>query len=167
MFGEKAVEHYYRLFFNGFGVLSLVPILVLIPLLPDQTLYSISLPWNLLLLGVQGLGGLFLVVALLQTGPLAFFGLSQPFVGKDNREAKLTTKGVYGWVRHPLYTGSLIFLWFTPLMTLNIFAFNLGITLYFLIGSQFEERKLLRIFGEEYEEYMQKTPMLIPWVGRK
>ncbi|KAA3642269.1 MAG: isoprenylcysteine carboxylmethyltransferase family protein [Chloroflexi bacterium] len=167
LFGENATDRYYRLFFNIFGVISLLPVFAMVALLPDQALYNIGTPWNLLMLAIQGLGGLFAVAAVLHTGPFAFLGLSQPIVGKENREAKLNTGGIYAWVRHPIYTGGMVFLWFSPVMTFNIFAFNLGITLYFIIGAWFEERKLLHFFGQEYEDYMQKTPMIIPWVGWK
>jgi protein-S-isoprenylcysteine O-methyltransferase Ste14 len=40
---------------------------------------------------------------------------------------------------------------------------NIGLTVYILIGALFEERKLLREFGEAYAEYRRRTPMLIPW----
>lgn len=164
MFGEEAIEKYYRLFFNIIGVVSLLPIMAMVALLPDQTLYNVPFPWLLLMVAVQLVGALVLAASLLQTGPFAFLGLTQPFVGKLNREAKLTTSGTYRFVRHPLYTGSLLFLWFSPIMTLNVFAFNLAITLYFIIGARYEERKLRRYFGQEYEDYAASTPMLIPWV---
>ena len=47
-------------------------------------------------------------------------------------------------------------------MSRNSLVFYLGVTLYVLIGAYFEERKLLRNFGESYADYKQKTPFLIP-----
>jgi protein-S-isoprenylcysteine O-methyltransferase Ste14 len=38
----------------------------------------------------------------------------------------------------------------------------IGATLYIIIGAYFEERKLLRDFGDAYAGYKRKTPMLIP-----
>jgi protein-S-isoprenylcysteine O-methyltransferase Ste14 len=55
-----------------------------------------------------------------------------------------------------------MFLWLTPEMSVNTLVFYIGVTLYFIIGAHFEERKLVREFGAEYEEYMANTPMLIP-----
>ncbi|NOH03709.1 MAG: isoprenylcysteine carboxylmethyltransferase family protein [Chloroflexi bacterium] len=72
------------------------------------------------------------------------------------------TRGLYRLVRHPLYTFSLVFIWLTPVMSQNSLALYTGATLYLLIGAYFEERKLLRDFGEAYAEYKRKTPMLIP-----
>jgi protein-S-isoprenylcysteine O-methyltransferase Ste14 len=74
------------------------------------------------------------------------------------------TGGLYHYVRHPLYTFSLLILWLSPTMTLNSFIVYLALTIYILIGIVFEERKLLREFGEEYANYRSITPMLIPGI---
>jgi protein-S-isoprenylcysteine O-methyltransferase Ste14 len=47
-------------------------------------------------------------------------------------------------------------------MSLNWLAFDLSASLYILIGIQFEERKLLAEFGENYTRYRKLTPLLIP-----
>jgi protein-S-isoprenylcysteine O-methyltransferase Ste14 len=72
------------------------------------------------------------------------------------------TGGLYRYVRHPLYTFSLLILWLSPAMSLNTFIVYLALTVYILIGIIFEERKLVREFGEEYVGYRSVTPMLIP-----
>ena len=95
-------------------------------------------------------------------------GLRQAFAEEGQaRDVKMVTSGPYAWVRHPLYTGSLLVLWLLPMMTLNLFALNLAIGLYFWIGAYFEERKLARYFGRPYEEYQQRTPMFIPRLGSR
>ena len=71
-------------------------------------------------------------------------------------------KGLYRWVRHPLYTAGLVFIWLTPVMTVNLLAMNLGLTIYIVLGAMFEERKLLHEFGQAYADYQRRTPMLIP-----
>lgn len=67
-------------------------------------------------------------------------------------------------VLHPMMLGLLIGFWATPRMTLGhlLFAFAGGMTIYMLIGLQFEERDLTAAFGEEYRRYQQDTPMLVP-----
>ena len=47
-------------------------------------------------------------------------------------------------------------------MTLNSFVVYLALTLYVLVGIIFEERKLLREYGQDYANYRAVTPMLIP-----
>ena len=73
--------------------------------------------------------------------------------------------GLYRYVRHPLYTAGLVFIWLLPIMTWNLLALNIGLTAYILIGATFEERKMLNQFGEKYADYRCKTPMLIPGMG--
>jgi protein-S-isoprenylcysteine O-methyltransferase Ste14 len=80
----------------------------------------------------------------------------------DNQQTELVTRGLYCWMRHPLYTGGLLFIWFTPLMTRNLLALIVGLTLYLILGAFLEERRLLHEFGEAYAEYRRCVPMLIP-----
>ena len=42
-------------------------------------------------------------------------------------------------------------------------AVRLVITVYFLIGTLLEERKLKAEIGEPYRRYCREVPMLIPW----
>ena len=65
-------------------------------------------------------------------------------------------------MRHPLYTAGLLFLWLTPGMSLNSLTLYIASSLYILVGAYFEERKLLREFGQAYAEYQKQTPMIIP-----
>jgi len=74
----------------------------------------------------------------------------------------MVTNGLYRYVRHPLYTAGLVIIWLIPLMTYNLLALILGLTIYIFVGAYFEERKLLLEFGDVYAEYRQRTPMLVP-----
>ena len=49
LFGQAA-ERGYRLFFNIFAGISLIPILALPATLPDHHLYTIPMPWMILFL---------------------------------------------------------------------------------------------------------------------
>lgn len=150
----------YRFGYNVFSVISFAPILYLAAVLEDRALYQVPPPWSFLMLGGQALSVLLLLVAVLQTDTLSFIGLRQLF--EDEKPGQLVTRGLYRVVRHPLYLFSLLFIWLSPAMSVNILTFNIGVTLYFIVGAYFEERKLLRDFGEAYEEYKRVTPMLIP-----
>jgi protein-S-isoprenylcysteine O-methyltransferase Ste14 len=68
-------------------------------------------------------------------------------------------------VRHPLYTAGLVFIWLAPVMTWNSLVFNLGLSLYLVIGALFEERKLVHQYGQAYLDYKSRTPMLIPGIS--
>ena len=108
----------------------------------------------------QGLAVIFLIIGVVQTDALSFIGLHQIF--EEEKPAQLLTSGLYRFMRHPLYTFGLLVLWLTPRVTVNLFTFYLGLTVYIIVGAYFEERKLLREFGQAYEDYERVTPMLIP-----
>ncbi len=151
----------YRLVYNLFAGVTFLPILYLSATLPTLPLYQVPAPWSYFMLAGQGLSALLLLVALLQTDTLSFIGLRQLFEEKDT-PSTLITRGLYKVVRHPLYTFSLLFIWLSPNMSQNSLALYVGVTLYVFIGAYFEERKLLREFGEAYAEYRRKTPFIIP-----
>jgi|SRR6266508_940783 len=163
-FLRRALGHgfmkFYRLLYNLFAVLSIIPVLYLMVTLPNSSLYQVPAPWKYLMLAGQGISALFLFVTILQTNVLSFVGLRQ--LVEEEKTGNLVTTGFYGSVRHPLYTFSLLILWLSPSITMNSFIVYVALTLYVLIGIVFEERKLLQEFGNEYAEYKSTTPMLLP-----
>lgn len=153
---------FYRLLYNVFSVVSFAPILYLTVALPDRDLYQAPPPMSYLMLAGQGLSALLLLVAVLQTDSLSFVGVRQLF--EEEKPGKLVTRGFYRLVRHPLYTFGLSFLWLSPRVSLNSFILYVSLTVYILAGAYFEERKLLREFGQEYEDYKSTTPMFVPFL---
>ena len=151
---------FYRLAYNIFAAISFLPILYLMATLPNKLVYEVPSPWNLVMFGGQLLSILLLVIAFLQTDSLSFVGLRQLFEKEES--GALVVHGLYKIVRHPLYTFSLLFIWLTPSVSQNSLTVYIGSTLYILVGVYFEERKLLREFGEPYADYKKNTPMLIP-----
>jgi len=150
----------YRLGYNIFSVLSFLPVLYLMSALPDRPLYSVPEPWSVLMLAGQGLAALLLIVGVLQTDTLSFVGLRQVF--EEEKSGQLVTRGLYRYIRHPLYTFGLLLIWLSPGVTLNSLTVYIAATIYTLVGAFFEERKLLREFGQSYADYKRVTPMLIP-----
>lgn len=159
----EGVRRWYRLFFNVVAAITFLPIPVLVLLLPDAPLYVIPQPWIFLTVVFQLTAAFGLVLGVMQTGGANFLGLEQAFrPASTHVPRRMVTGGLYRWVRHPLYSCGLVFLWLAPVMTWNTLFFNLGATAYLTIGTLFEERKLLIEFGEPYAAYRRDTPMLIP-----
>jgi protein-S-isoprenylcysteine O-methyltransferase Ste14 len=127
--------------------------------LPDRVLYVIHPPWVYATTALQIAGLALAADATLRTDLWAFLGLRPE---KAAQEAPLVIRGAYRWVRHPMYSGSLLFIWLMPAMTLDTALFYAALTLYIVIGAYFEERKLLGEYGEAYRAYCQQVPMLIP-----
>jgi len=155
---------FYRLLYNVFSVISFAPILYLAAVLPTRGLYQASTPWNYLMLAGQGLSAILLLVAVLQTDTLSFVGLRQMF--EEDKPGRLVTRGFYRYMRHPLYTFGLLFLWLSPSVTISSFVLYISLTVYILVGAYFEERKLLREFGQDYVAYRSVTPMIIPGLSK-
>jgi len=98
------------------------------------------------------------------------FGLKQGWYhwkGRYDFRYRFQTPLFYRLVRHPIYTGWLMIHWFTPVMTLGHLLLAVVITAYIYIAIQYEERDLLDQFGEQYQQYAEVTPKLIPLVKKK
>lgn len=79
------------------------------------------------------------------------------------KKPELTRKGALSVVRHPYYTAALVLLWSRPLSIKDLYV-NIILTIYFLIGTMNEERKLKKEFGREYLDYMKEVPALVPFI---
>ncbi len=156
---------YFRLAYNAFAVLSLLPVLALVYLLPDTPLYIIPYPLIIVTLTIQAGAALAAIYSLQATSMTEFLGLRQ-FVNPTSTSGKLVTSGLYQYVRHPLYTLAFIIILLFPWMTANSLAFFISSSIYLVIGAFFEERKMLQEFGEEYAHYKARTPMFFPRLSK-
>ena len=95
----------------------------------------------------------------------SFLGLNQIrdfAAGRPATDPELCTTGILGIIRHPWYTGTLIFLTFClPVTDVNL-TWRAVMVLYVLVGSELEERKLLRDLGDSYAEYRRRVPRFFP-----
>ncbi len=98
-----------------------------------------------------------------------YIGALRSDMDESITENKLQTKGIYSWVRNPMYSGCWIALAGGLLMWHNvwllIFPFvDWVIMTIALINT--EEKWLLNLYGEEYAEYKKHVNRFIPWKRR-
>jgi len=95
------------------------------------------------------------------------FGLRQVYLYQKYKDLGFRTPGLYRFVRHPIMVGFIIAFWSTPKMTVGHLVFAIATTAYILIAIQIEERDLVSIHGETYEDYRRQVSMLLPLPPRK
>lgn len=150
---------FYRIGYNIIAFSSLLPLLYSSISAPNQALPLPTWTWYL---GVICLAsGLVLLIRAFQ----AFDGAE--FLGiKKEASPQLVQKGMYQYVRHPLYFATIVLIFG---LFLCLPTQKMGLTLvisyiYIGIGYRLEERKLIAIFGAEYQAYQQQVKALIPFI---
>jgi protein-S-isoprenylcysteine O-methyltransferase Ste14 len=159
----------YRIVYILFAIISLVPVLWYQYQLPQQLLFSWPGPWRILQ------GGLLMYAILMFYGGTRvydtdfFLGISQWHSYRQNREINslpFSCRGILRYVRHPWYSGGIAFLWgLAPITDVNLLVRSI-LSVYLVIGTLLEERKLVRELGSPYRNYCNRVPMLIPWRGK-
>jgi protein-S-isoprenylcysteine O-methyltransferase Ste14 len=99
------------------------------------------------------LGWLTLLAGALSFGVAELLGLSQiwRWCRKQRfQPLQLKTKGLYQWLRHPMYVGLLLGVWSAPYMTMGHVLLAAAFTLYILVALRYEERDLAHAYGAAY-----------------
>ena len=161
-----AFYRHYRIVYNIISLLGLVAILFYLATTPSTYLFNKNEGLQFLGLALSTWGLVFLRLAFKQYSWKEFLG-----VGPNERDQspKLAMGGILEKVRHPIYTGTLLivggFFLFNP-KVLNLVTM-VCVIVYILIGMVLEERKLEKEFGDQYRQYKERVPGLIPRFGRR
>ncbi len=85
-------------------------------------------------------------------------------VSATRKEHKLSTNGIYRWVRHPLYSiGSTFIVSFGLIADIwLIILFGVLAFIAMAVRTPKEEANLIEKFGDEYREYMKRTGRFLP-----
>ncbi|MCA1962029.1 MAG: hypothetical protein LDL33_14690 [Desulfomonile sp.] len=109
---------------------------------------------------VLGIGGL-------MVGLLSFKALGRNFrvYMAPRRSGTLVTRGVYAWVRHPMYTGVIVGLLGYVILFGSVVVLPawIGVMILYAIKAVREERALADKYPE-YEEYRMRTWRFLPYI---
>jgi protein-S-isoprenylcysteine O-methyltransferase Ste14 len=121
-----------------------------------------------ILYGFFAAGWLLVPVASLMINHFDLFGSRQVWLHLRNKPytaLPFRTPMLYRLVRHPLYVGWMMAFWITPTMSAGHLLFAAFLTAYMLVAIPIEERDLVDVYGEQYEEYRRRVPGLVPRAG--
>jgi protein-S-isoprenylcysteine O-methyltransferase Ste14 len=82
------------------------------------------------------------------------------------KTTKLVTTGIYAYIRHPLYSSLFLLTWgiYFKFLSLASTAVALVATTFLIATARADEAECIRFFGDEYQEYMQRTKRFIPFL---
>lgn len=118
---------------------------------------------RLAITGIYYIGWLITLLATFMINHFHLFGLQQSMGSDPDRGTKeFVTPFFYKFVRHPIQTGVFISMLATPEMSMGRFVLTVGMIGYIFVGLYFEERDLIKEFGDVYRGYKKRVPGLLP-----
>jgi len=140
--------------------------IILYAILPGWIAFlSISLPdwFRVIMVGVTALSIPLTLWGYRTLGKNWVHALDPSKFQQRKREA-LVTSGPYHYVRNPIYLGAFTFIIALALVAANWLLLLPALVLITIIYRQIdkEEAMLIDRFGDEYREYMKRTPRIIP-----
>ena len=178
------VDHFWRLFYCALSYLALYYGVSELHWArnTDYDVWLVAYPdWLWQIIVVLHLGSVALLyAAFLQSDYLEFLGLKQAYRGLLGLLGKATPnfdmqlfgthrledRGVYSWVRHPMLVAGLLFL-MTSGPSLNNIVYTAMYTSYMLIGGYYEERRMVKVFGDDYRSYQRRVGAFFPLIWRR
>ena len=159
--GEKF--RFYRLLYNAIAVISLLPVLYVQFSTEKVSMWQVSDYQAVIGKFICVFGVIFIATALQGYDLGEFSGTD---FQKSNKENKLKTDGLLQYVRHPIYFGILLLVWglFISDASTRSLVGAVAVTIYLFVGIYFEEKKMVLIFGKQYQTYQSQVAMLIPFL---
>lgn len=157
------VMPWYRLVYNLLATLLLIPPVFLMLKFPGEIIWQWTGYWRYLanFLALLAIAGF--ILSLKTYDSSEFLGTRQLTEGrKDIKERESFHLSVFHrYVRHPWYAFALVLIW-TRDMYVSYLLSAILMSLYFIIGSHLEEKKLIAFHGDQYRLYRKYVASLIP-----
>lgn len=161
-FGENLLgsKKQYRMLYSIFSIISLLLVFCVLIVSPSHYLISrtkLTLVFSFI---TSTYGLIILKRSFKYISTSNFIGLT------ESKKNDLITKGLHSYIRHPIYSGTLLvfigamLFYPTDLMLASLIC----LVVYLPIGIFLEEEKLIKYFGDEYLEYRSKVKAIIPKV---
>ena len=162
---------FYRLFFNFIAMLTLVPVLWYSHSLGQEAIFRWEGVWRGPQYFLLACGILLVVTGGRHYSLWQFLGISQLRGASSGGLAPgggIDSSGVLGLVRHPWYTAVVLLLWAGDVDMASLIG-NGVLTVYIVVGTLLEERKLVHEFGDAYRSYQGRVSMFVPlkWIRRR
>jgi len=153
------------------SLVLLIPLIQYTSQLDDRVIISYESPFSIIrYILISGSLLLFFWAFFFNYDSLSFFGIRQILNlskgNKANKSEGIKRNGLLGIIRHPMYLALIVYLWCQTFGVIDIVV-NVILTIYVIIGTILEERKLILEFGEDYIKYKKEVPMLIPFTLKK
>jgi len=158
---------FYRIFYISISLALLIPLINYTAQLDNMVIITYGLTINILRY-VLILGSLlmFFWAFFFNYDSLSFFGIRQALsfgkIKKVNPSEEVKKNGLLGIIRHPMYLALIIYLW-SQTFRMSDIVVNIVLTIYIIMATRLEEKKLVLEFGDTYVKYQQEVPMFIPF----
>ena len=154
---------WYRLVYNLLSLITVAPIVLYLQWIRGEYVFV----WDDSLLPVKYIfwcvSVVLIVGGILSYDIREFLGLQQLKVNSSSvNEERFVVKGIHRWVRHPWYSAVFVLLWARDLTKADIVT-AVVLSIYVLVGTYLEERRMVGSFGDEYRKYKSEVPAYIPW----
>jgi protein-S-isoprenylcysteine O-methyltransferase Ste14 len=155
---------FYRLFFNAVAIVLLVPVVSYSMSLRRGPVFRWDGPWLAVRYALVAVGVLLFAAGGRHYRLSQFLGIAQlrgTSSGGLATGGGIDSSGVLGLIRHPWYAGLVLLLWARDLDVAGLVVSGV-LTVYILVGTLLEERKLVHEFGDAYRGYQERVSMFVP-----
>jgi protein-S-isoprenylcysteine O-methyltransferase Ste14 len=110
---------------------------------------------------------LMIIGALVRQHSIRMLGDYFTYQVKVSESREIIKRGIYKWVRHPSYTGGMLFnlgLALALTNSLSLLLVVVGMMVMYVYRVRVEEMALLKVHKADYREYMRHTKRFVPYI---